>query len=280
MSLTARSRTLLRTVHVMVLAGAVGLVAVAGAPTNTPTTAGAASLAADTVVATTAPTTTAPISASTSTVPAVVAAPDAVVAATTSPGVGGSTARAQPTPPVPGAPAPVAPAPVAAAAVPVAPAPVAVVVPVVAPAAAAPVGDGVAVQAARAVFDATNAFRRQNGVAPLVWSAALQRSGHQHNLAMAGANQMAHQLPGEPSFDTRISDQGVPWLSVGENVGFNKNRTVAGALALHTMMINEVAPNDDHKVNKLDPLFTTLGVDVYLDTTTGKLWLTEDYAQI
>jgi len=267
MNTTALPRTLLRTLHVTVLAGAVGLAAVACAPTGTPAAASAPAIAAATeTVADAAPTTAAPAATS------VVAA-----AGTGTPAVGAPTVSAKTI-----SPAPVAAAPITAAAVPVAPVPMAVVVPAAAPAAAAtpPGGDGVAAQAARAVFDATNTFRQQNGVAPLVWNGALQRSAHQHNLAMATANQMSHQVPGERSFDTRISDQGVPWLSVGENVGFNTNRTVAGALTLHTMMINETAPNDDHKVNKLDPKFNALGVDVLLDPTTGKLWLTEDYAQV
>jgi len=279
MNTTALPRTLLRTLHGTVLAGAVGLAAVACAPTGTPAAASAPAIAAATeTVADAAPTTAAPAATAPTTTAAATAATSVVAAAGTgTPAVGAPTVSAKTI-----SPAPVAAAPITAAAVPVAPVPMAVVVPAAAPAAAAtpPGGDGVAAQAARAVFDATNTFRQQNGVAPLVWNGALQRSAHQHNLAMATANQMSHQVPGERSFDTRISDQGVPWLSVGENVGFNTNRTVAGALTLHTMMINETAPNDDHKVNKLDPKFNALGVDVLLDPTTGKLWLTEDYAQV
>ena len=293
MTTTASPRTLLRALQVTVMAGAVGLAAVACAPAGAPTAASAPiAVAATETVADAAPTTTAPAAtapaatAPTTTAPAATAptttaaaataaAPGVAAGGTGTPVVGAPTAGARPIPP-----APVAAAPSTAAAVRVASVLMAVVVPVAAPATTTPAGDGVAAQAARAVFDATNTFRRQNGVASLVWSDALRRSAHQHNLAMAAANQMSHQVPGERSFDTRISDQGVPWLSVGENVGFNTDRTVAGALTLHTMMINEVAPNDDHKVNKLDPKFTALGVDVYLDATTGKLWLTEDYAQL
>ncbi len=246
MNTTALPRTLLRTLHVTVLAGAVGLAAVACAPTGTPAAASAPAIAAATeTVADAAPTTAAPAATAPTTTAAATAATSVVAAAGTgTPAVGAPTVSAKTI-----SPAPVAAAPITAAAVPVAPVPMAVVVPAAAPAAATPPGgDGVAAQAARAVFDATN--------------------------------QMSHQVPGERSFDTRISDQGVPWLSVGENVGFNTNRTVAGALTLHTMMINETAPNDDHKVNKLDPKFNALGVDVLLDPTTGKLWLTEDYAQV
>ncbi len=279
MNTTGLPRTLLRTLHATVLAGAVGLAAVACAPTGTPAAASAPAIAAATeTVADAAPTTAAPAATAPTTTATATAATSVVAAAGTgTPAVGAPTVSAKTI-----SPAPVAAAPITAAVVPVAPVPTAVVVPAAAPATTTtpPGGDGVAAQAARAVFDATNAFRQQNGVAPLVWNGALQRSAHQHNLAMATANQMSHQVPGERSFDTRISDQGVPWLSVGENVGFNTNRTVAGALTLHTMMINETAPNDGHKVNKLDPKFNALGVDVYLDPTTGKLWLTEDYAQI
>ncbi len=281
MSTTALPRTPLRTLRVTVIAAAVGLAAVACAP------AGTMAASAPTTAVAAATTTTSPATAPVVTAPTTMAAP--IIAAGTATPAGGAPTDGAPITtlaPVAAAPstapitAPATAAAAAAPAVPVAPVAMAAVVPAASPAVTAPTGDGVRAQAARAVFDATNTFRQQNGVAALVWNDALQRSAHQHNLAMAAAKQMSHQLPGERSFDTRISDQGVPWLSVGENVGFNTDRTVTGALALHTMMINETAPNDDHKVNKLDPKFTELGVDVYLDPTTGKLWLTEDYAQI
>ena len=96
---------------------------------------------------------------------------------------------------------------------------------------------------------------------------------------MAAANQLSHQLPGEASFDQRITAQGVRWTSVGENIGVTTQRSVAGALSLHTAMINETPPNDGHRRNKLSPTFTQLGVSVVIDAATGKLWLTEDYAR-
>lgn len=288
MTTTALPRTLLRALHVTVMASAVGLAAVACAPAGTSTAASApvAVTANETVPGTTTTTTTA--AAPVVTTPTTMVASIVAVGITTPAGAAPTEGAPIVTPapaaaapiPAPAAPAAVAPAAVAPASAAAAPAPLAAGERVAPPAVTAPAGDGVQAQAARAVFDATNTFRQQNGVAALVWNGAPQRSAHQHNLAMAAANQMSHQVPGEASFDTRISDQGVPWLSVGENVGFNTDRTVHGALALHTMMINETAPNDGHKVNKLDPKFTELGVDVYLDPTTGKLWLTEDYAQI
>lgn len=136
------------------------------------------------------------------------------------------------------------------------------------------------VQAARAVFDATNAARTQAGLPVLAWNEALVRSGREHNLAMAAANQLSHQLPGEPGFGQRISAQGVRWTSIGENVGVTSQRTVAGALSLHTAMINETPPDDGHRRNKLSTSFTQLGVSVYLDAAHGRLWLTEDYARL
>jgi uncharacterized protein YkwD len=44
------------------------------------------------------------------------------------------------------------------------------------------------------------------------------------------------------------------------------------------MMYNEVAPNNGHRLNILSTRFKDVGIDVVIDTTHGKLWLTEDFA--
>jgi hypothetical protein len=53
--------------------------------------------------------------------------------------------------------------------------------------------------------------------------------------------------------------------------------TQAGALALQTMMYNEVAPNNSHRLNILSTHYKDVGVDILLDGAHGKLWLTEDF---
>ncbi|HEV2887645.1 MAG TPA: CAP domain-containing protein [Jatrophihabitans sp.] len=134
--------------------------------------------------------------------------------------------------------------------------------------------------AATSVMRMLNAERVANHVPVLGWSTALTSSARRHNLAMAQANQLSHQLPGEPSFSTRISQAGVVWHSVAENVGWTTAMTTDGANGLQSAMYSEKAPNDGHRRNILSTSVRFVGIDVLLDARTGKLWLTEDFADV
>jgi uncharacterized protein YkwD len=134
-------------------------------------------------------------------------------------------------------------------------------------------------QVAHAVFDAVNASRRDVGLRPLTWNWRLQTSAHQHNQAMAQADVLSHQLPGEDDLGRRESAAGVLWWWAGENIGEASSMTTQGALDLETAMVNEQPPNDGHRANILARNADALGVDVVLDTAHHTLWLTEDFAQ-
>jgi uncharacterized protein YkwD len=135
-------------------------------------------------------------------------------------------------------------------------------------------------QIAQAVFNALNSSRSRAGLPALRWSSALQRSAHQHNLAMAAANQLSHQLRGEPSLGARESQQGVSWTFAAENIGWTSDMSTNGALDVEATMLGEQPPNDGHRQNILSSQANSLGIDVVLDRTHGKLWLTEDFARI
>lgn len=83
-------------------------------------------------------------------------------------------------------------------------------------------------QLAQTVFDAVNSARRDAGLRPLRWNRQLQTSAHQHNLAMAQVNTLAHQLPGENDLGRRESAAGVAWWWAGENIGENGAMTTQG----------------------------------------------------
>jgi uncharacterized protein YkwD len=134
-------------------------------------------------------------------------------------------------------------------------------------------------QVAQAVFDSINGSRRDAGLRPLAWSARLQDSAHQHNLAMARADTLSHQLPGEASLGDRESAAGVRWWWVAENIACSGSLTTQSALGLETGMVNEQPPNDGHRQNILASNADAVGVDVVLDTAHHTLWLTEDFAQ-
>jgi hypothetical protein len=123
-----------------------------------------------------------------------------------------------------------------------------------------------------------NAQRAAHGLPALGASPALVSAARRHNLAMARANVLSHQLPGEPSLGARITQAGVPWRSIAENVGWTTNRTTAGANSLQLAMYNEKPPNDGHRLNILSKSVRFVGIDVLIDARTGKLWLTEDFA--
>lgn len=144
-----------------------------------------------------------------------------------------------------------------------------------APAAAATTAESAA---ATSVMRMLNAERVANHVPILGWSTALVSSARRHNLSMASANLLSHQLPGEPVFSTRISQAGVPWHSASENIGWTTARTTAGADGLQGSMYNEKAPDNGHRLNILSTSVRFVGIDVLMDSRTGKLWLTEDFA--
>ncbi|MFL6164466.1 MAG: CAP domain-containing protein [Jatrophihabitantaceae bacterium] len=136
------------------------------------------------------------------------------------------------------------------------------------------------ISAANAVLQLMNTERAAHQLPALGMSTALISSAHRHNLWMASDNTLSHQLPGEPYFSTRISQAGVAWHVAAENIGWTTNRTTSGALGLETAMYNETPPNDGHRRNILSTGVHYVGIDVYLDAGTGKLWLTEDFADV
>jgi uncharacterized protein YkwD len=131
---------------------------------------------------------------------------------------------------------------------------------------------------AQAVFNAINQSRASAGLSALKWNDALARSAHQHNLTMAAANQLSHQLPGEPDLGTREKQQGLNWIFAAENIGYSTDMSQQGALSLHKAMMAEQPPNDGHRQNILTTQGTEVGVDILLDNQHNVLWLTEDFA--
>lgn len=134
-------------------------------------------------------------------------------------------------------------------------------------------------QYARSMLGAMNVERRWHGKKALTMNAKLIKSAHAHNLAMAKANTMSHQLPGEAFFADRITKAGYNWQSAGENIGWNSDLTKAGIFYLQRVMYNEKAPNDGHRVNILSSTYRQVGIDIYYDAKHGKVWFTQDFGQ-
>jgi uncharacterized protein YkwD len=116
------------------------------------------------------------------------------------------------------------------------------------------------------------------GLPPFQWSNQLVQSAHNHNLAMQNANQLSHQLSGEPALGTRITNVGIHWSQAAENIGVSSGDPTSAATGLNTLMFNEQPPDDGHRLNILSTN-TLIGIDVIVDTQHNKVWLTEDFAK-
>lgn len=189
-------------------------------------------------------------------------------------------------PPASVSPAPVSPAPVSPA--PVSPAPVSPAAAGVAPVGAAPAEPAAATTIyitrrayAKLLRERINISRVRRGVAPVRQSWRLTLAAHRHNQWMARYNLRSHQLPGEPSFTTRLHKAGVAFTRAGENVGYTTNISAQGVLDLHLMMMREGPPPPgytNHYSTILNRAFRYVGVDVIYDPAHRKLWITEDFA--
>ena len=129
------------------------------------------------------------------------------------------------------------------------------------------------------MLDRLNAQRASHGLPALRSNAKLAAAAHAHNLKIAAADQLSHQLSGEAGLGERISAAGYRWSAVGENVAVSTNRSEAGALSLQNLMYNETPPDDGHRRMILSSNFTEVGVDVVVDSVHGKLWLVTDFGR-
>jgi uncharacterized protein YkwD len=128
-----------------------------------------------------------------------------------------------------------------------------------------------------AVLTLINTERALHGIPRVYMNSHLQLSARRHNVRMAYWDEMSHQLPGEPWFGKRFNNAGYYWNYAGENIGWNSDISLDGVLLLERMMYNEKAPNDGHRLNILNRHYHDVGVDVYIDNTNHKIWLTTDY---
>ncbi|MEO8888660.1 MAG: CAP domain-containing protein [Jatrophihabitantaceae bacterium] len=133
---------------------------------------------------------------------------------------------------------------------------------------------------ANSVLAQLNSERQAHGLRALALNPQLISSAHTHNLTMARADTMSHQLPGEAYFADRIRAAGYRYQDAGENIGWNSAISRNAALALETTMYAEGPPPSgsvNHYSNIVSTQYTDVGIDVWIDTIHHKLWLTEDF---
>lgn len=126
-----------------------------------------------------------------------------------------------------------------------------------------------------------NAARTAAGLSAYTLDPQLTRAAEAHNALMAGGCGLSHQCPGEAGLGERFSAAGVSWNAAGENVGQgnagnDQARIIEAANGLTDLMLAEVAPNDGHRRNLLNPGFRRIGLAVTRDSG-GKVWYTQDF---
>ena len=132
---------------------------------------------------------------------------------------------------------------------------------------------------ASAVLAELNAERANHGLRALKMNSKLVSAAHTHNLAMAKANTLSHQLSGEAALGSRISAAGYRWSAIAENVAYNSARSQAGVLAVQKAMYNEKPPDDGHRKNILSESYVDVGIDVISDSVHDKVWLVTDFGK-
>ena len=132
---------------------------------------------------------------------------------------------------------------------------------------------------ANAVLSELNSERAEHGLPALKMNSKLVSAAHNHNLAMAKANTLSHQLKGEAALGSRVSAAGYRWSAVGENVAYNGRRSEDGVLAVQEAMYNEKPPNDGHRKNILSKTYVDVGIDVISDSVHDKVWLVTDFGK-
>jgi hypothetical protein len=114
-----------------------------------------------------------------------------------------------------------------------------------------------------------NRTRGEYGLPPLTVDRRLTEAARKHSTLMAEHSVMAHRLEGEPALPTRISNEGLPFDSVSENLALN-NQSAASA---HDSLMH----SPPHRAAILDAQYNTVGVGVLRDGSD--LWVTEDFAR-
>lgn len=131
---------------------------------------------------------------------------------------------------------------------------------------------------ATTVFTLLNTERLLHGRPLLRSNPHLVNSAMYHDVRMARANSITHQLPHEPAFTDRELDFGYHWSTAAENCSVNPDVSLRGVLQVQRMMYHERPPGETgHRLNILSPNFRDVGIAVLIDLKNKRVWLTEDF---
>lgn len=128
------------------------------------------------------------------------------------------------------------------------------------------------------LLNAVNQARANAGVAALASDPRIHAEALSHSAAMTCFG-MSHYVPPGTTPETRMRAAGVTFTWGGENIGWSGRGTSMDKIQwLFNMMMAEQPPNDGHRKNILQSHFTGTGIGIYVENSSGRLWLTEDFA--
>ncbi len=129
-----------------------------------------------------------------------------------------------------------------------------------------------------AALDMINQSRRDNGVAPLVMDDALRMVARADAKDMAVRHFFGHTNPDGLQPWDRVQAAGISYSVMAENIGWSDgcSNPTEGVRSNHQEMMAEVPPNDDHRVNILNPRFQRVGIGVFTGSD-GKVYYVADF---
>jgi uncharacterized protein YkwD len=126
-----------------------------------------------------------------------------------------------------------------------------------------------ALEAEQFFFAQANRERAEKGLSQLQWNDGLAAAARKHAVLMLNEGDLSHQFDGEPSLATRVSELGVRFSRVGENVAFGPEPA-----SIHAGWME----SPGHRANILGASFNALGVGVLEEN--GRLYAVEDFASV
>lgn len=120
----------------------------------------------------------------------------------------------------------------------------------------------------RRVIRMVNTRRAAHGCRQVGERLTLRKAARRHSVKMAKANVMSHQLPGEPSLGTRITNAGYTWTLVRENIAYGLSPKAVMRLWMDS---------DDHRANILNCRLRHIGVGAI--SYNGVIWWTQDFGR-
>jgi uncharacterized protein YkwD len=119
------------------------------------------------------------------------------------------------------------------------------------------------------LFFSVNRVRRSQGLPTLKWNEGLALAARRHAEVMARHGAVEHGFAGEPSLAARVSQTGVHFISLSENVCQGVGAAAVQAEFLHS-------PN--HRANILDTDMNSVGIGVV--ERGGQLFVVEDFSKV